>query len=327
MTPAGTGCDAPIVLLITFNRPAETSRAIKALAKCKPPQVLVCSDGPRPDHPADSMQIRQVREAISREITWECSIEWLQRGQNVGAKQHITESISKACEISTSVIVLEDDVIIDPSTYAFFKEMLVRYARDEQVMGICSWPGLQSRHVPDSPYDYFFSRYFSPWGWATWRRAWSPHTVDQPVDFKRLSRELRAIGGFSLPVRRFWARLYAKAERSLHTWSHGWQLRVWRAGWLFIRPYANLSRNEGFGPNATMTVNESHFMADLRIEPLPHPLSHPPLIRRSSAIDKQIERLTSGAGWLLEVKLLVKRLLLTVGTARCHLQRAGGSAW
>ena len=69
-----------------------------------------------------------------------------------------------------SLIILQDDMVAAPQFLDFMNEGLRRYAPDVRVGAIQGF----DYGAGNGPGRLFFNRFFSPWGWATWRRATWP---------------------------------------------------------------------------------------------------------------------------------------------------------
>jgi len=80
------------VLLLVYNRPETTRRAIDHLARVKPKQLFIAADGPKPSR-EDETKCKQVR-AILADITWSCKVQRLYRKENLGLEKSISSALT-----------------------------------------------------------------------------------------------------------------------------------------------------------------------------------------------------------------------------------------
>jgi hypothetical protein len=131
--------------------------------------------------------------------------------------------------------------------------------------------------------SYYFSRYYHPWGWATWRRAWSLYDVDI-----RRWPEVKRQGGFpfeSWIEKRFWSTVFDRLHSGeIQTWDYQWLFAMLCHSGLSAVPRTNLVTNIGFGPGGT------HYTADHPFARMtPGSLStieHPEVMVRNAAADR-----------------------------------------
>jgi hypothetical protein len=151
-----------------------------------------------------------------------------------------------------------------------------------------SAPNFQEKKWGNS--DYYFSKYPSNWGWATWRRAWRKYNSELP-DLEKFTE----YGGgafdqllLSLPEKRYWLKFFHGLKKGKYTyWDAKWVYAIWRAGGVSITPNINLSSNIGFGVNATHTKikDTGH---DLTIGQLSRPIKHPTEIAIAHGADNYL---------------------------------------
>ena len=82
------------ILLMTWRRPLETSKVIKALSLIKPENLFISSDGPKPGNHIEVQKVLETRATIQREINWKCNIHWLRQEGNLGCKLGCTTAIN-----------------------------------------------------------------------------------------------------------------------------------------------------------------------------------------------------------------------------------------
>lgn len=162
------------LLFLVFNRPGSTRQVFEAIRQAKPSKLYVAADGIRPDTAGEEAKVQKVR-AIATNVDWDCEVKTLFRDQNLGCKIAVSSAITWFFEHEEEGIILEDDCLPNQSFFKFCDQMLSEYRNDSRIMMISGTNYLFNQYVGDS--DYFCSRYFAIWGWATWRRAWKHYDI------------------------------------------------------------------------------------------------------------------------------------------------------
>jgi hypothetical protein len=170
----------PVVIFI-FNRPHYTEQLVHALAVVRPARLFVIADGPRN---AKDIKLCEQTRAVIDHIDWPCTILKRYSTSNSGCRESIPNGLNWVFDQVDSCIILEDDCIPQPSFFHFCEELLSRYQYDERVMTI-------GGHRSDGPNEldsesYYFSKYPSVWGWATWKDRWANVNWNSKVLLKEI---------------------------------------------------------------------------------------------------------------------------------------------
>ena len=276
------------VLLIAFNRPAQTKQVVDAIVNSGATNVFVAIDGPRHTHPDDSAKCAEVRSLIDN-TPWPGTITTLFRPKNLGCREGVSGAISWFFDHVKEGIILEDDCLPNPTFFRYAEELLEHY-RDDPRVGMISG----STFFPlqkDSPYSYTFTLYPHIWGWATWKRAWN-HYDKQLASWEQSDclDTLAAVSGGSRSFVRFWTKLLdAVKTGEIDTWDYIWSFSFWRAGFLSVSPGVNMIENTGFSSDATHTRGKPLGKAFRpAATPVLFPLNHPTEVLP----DYRLERLT-----------------------------------
>ena len=276
------------VAFLIFNRPDKAAPVFRAIAKARPPKLLIIADGPRPDSPGDAEKCRLTR-AVVEEVDWDCDVSTNYSETNLGMNGRTVSGLNWVFESVDEAIILEDDCLPDPSFFRFCDELLDKYRHDERVMMISGDNYMRGRRV--TPYSYFFSHYTGTWGWATWRRAWQ--YLDINMDFWPTLREgalLEQMLG-SKTYAAFWRHALDRvASGQISSWDLNWLFTCWAHHGLSVVPSANLISNIGFGPKATNLVKVNPRTANLPTTEMIFPLQHPPFMTRNREADDFLSR-------------------------------------
>jgi hypothetical protein len=249
----------PPVLLIAFNRTNTLEEVIRALAPVAPPRMYVAADGPRAHVAADQARCTAVR-ALLTNLPWKCEIATRFPNSNAGCARGVSGAISWFFEHEEEGVILEDDCVPDASFLGFAAELLDRHRNDTQVMSISGTRMARSR--PEQQESYRFSRYFSAWGWASWRRAWQRFELDLGDWRSKCVSYGVPSDHMSRAARRGWSRRFDEVVPSSrhthvhtapHTWDFQWTFAHFRYRGLSALPKVNLVTNIGAGADATHT--------------------------------------------------------------------------
>jgi hypothetical protein len=243
------------VLLLGFNRPALMEVVLGRLREVQPRALYVAIDGPRPGNAEDIKKVQACQDLVLT-IDWPCEVHTLFQDRNLGCGLGVSTAISWFFTQVEHGIILEDDIVPDPSFFAFCAELLDRYENDERVFAISGCNVVPQCEITSPEMPYRFSRIPLVWGWATWRRSWELHELDisnwrRKLPLRRLFRRF----GLSPNLAAFWATEFELTGRgNIDTWD--WQLTcaALSADQLTATTNINLVENIGFGSQATHTI-------------------------------------------------------------------------
>lgn len=276
----------PPIVLFSFNRPQETQAVLAQIALVKPAKLYLVADGPRSDHPVDTILCNQVRDIISK-LTWECQIYRLFFDANQGCRQALIQGLNWVFENESTAIILEDDCVPDPSFFSFCQELLDYYQDNPRIMSIGGY-----RYLPDdiqNTESYCFSRYTQSWGWATWKRAW--HLMNtEPKTWDDVSQSTWLESYLAKPQHiSYWKYIFNQMQKGLNSWDYAWAYSCWRNNGFTIHPKVNLISPIGFGKNATHNTDTKHPAAFRKSYAMPFPLTHPKEISTKEVVENWIE--------------------------------------
>lgn len=277
------------VLLVVFNRPEHTARAFARIREMQPPKLYVAADGPRAGRADEAERCAAVRR-IATAVDWPCELHTLFQPENRGCKLGVAGGIDWFFAHEEEGIIIEDDILPDPTFFRYCDTLLERHRGDERV-ALISGANLVPAALPGGA-SYRASRYLHIWGWASWRRAWSKYDVTAagwgtPAARRKLHDTLN---GRSDAIR-YWAGQFdAVAAGRIDTWDYQWILAAWLNDMVALMPDRNLIENIGFGADATHTVGEpTGAFAAMRIAPMTFPLVDPATLVPDPDLDRQVE--------------------------------------
>jgi hypothetical protein len=273
----------PVVLLV-FNRPAETARVFGAIREARPAQLFIVADGPRVDHASDHALCDEVRRIVEQ-VDWPCEVLRNYSDKNLGCGVRPATGITWVFEQVEEAIILEDDCLPHPTFFRYCQELLERYRDDERIMHIAGNNSLVRSNKGE--FSYYFSLYPHCWGWASWRRAWRYFDFDMRL-FSEVAAEQWLDCIFSdKNASKYWFRKFAEVYGShkTHIWDYQWTFACWTCSGLSILPNKNLISNIGFGIEATHTKYADSPYSLMPVSPMEFPLRHPPFVIRDAQAD------------------------------------------
>lgn len=251
--------DVPI-LFLTFNRLDTTIQVFEKIRFVKPTKLYLASDGPRVNKTGENEIVDDIRKWIIKNIDWQCEIKTLFRNENLGCKIAVSNAIDWFFKSEEFGIILEDDVVPNKSFFWFCREMLIKYQNDERIMMIGGTNYFLETSQNNE--DYFFSKQYAIWGWATWKRAWSLYDVD----IKTWRREIKPEQlDYFTPLKsvvKYWTYNFDLIQnKKIDTWDIQWVYTCLTNYGLTIIPHKNLITNIGLdGAHADGSITDSHFL-------------------------------------------------------------------
>ena len=292
------------VLFLVFNRLDTTKQVFEAIRQAKPPRLYIAADGARETKDGEVEKVNAVRDYITSNIDWECEVKTLFREENLGCKYAVSGAIDWFFKNEEMGIILEDDCLPSLSFFWFCEELLVRYKDDLRVGQVS---GFNRLGEVKTDYDFFFSKYPSIWGWATWRNRWilySPNPV--LYDEVKKNKLFDLIFGFNESKRRL-SDVNMAIKGETNTWDYQWGFTMYINGFKSIIPSKNLISNIGFGKDATHTNTKNPFTSLIKFE-IPDISNVPPYIIKIKTFENAIKT-NSNSNYFFKAYFIVKKLL------------------
>ncbi len=233
------------ILFIIYNRPEYTKKVFEAIKKAKPEKLFISADGPRSDRVGDVGLCEETRKIIDG-VDWKCEVKILFRDKNLGCRLGVSSGISWFFEHVEEGIILEDDCLPNESFFYYCEILLEKYRNENKVMMIS---GSNPATSIEGENDYFFSRFYHIWGWATWKRAWEKFDISIST-WPKLKKENFLDGIFKnnlknkIFIERMFDDVYGNEKCSV--WSLQWTYACLVNGAFAILPKQNLISNIGF---------------------------------------------------------------------------------
>ncbi len=243
------------VLLIAFNRPQHTKKVFERIKKYEPTQLFVAIDGARTNRKEDIAKVNKVKKETIEAVDWDCNLKTLVRQHNVGCTIGVTSAIHWFFEHVQAGIIIEDDCLVHASFFDFCTEMLARYEGNEKVFHI-NGSNLTYSAI-DTP--YYFSKYNSVWGWATWKEKWE-QIKQYPTTYENVLKKNKNYT-FKWREKKRWKSIFKlEVEQNRETiWDFQYTYYLWKLNGISVTPSKNLVSNIGFDVDATHTFTDNFF--------------------------------------------------------------------
>ena len=162
--------------MIAYNRPDHLTVLFERLREVQPKRIYFAVDGPRKNKDADADKVGQCKD-LAHSIDWDCEVITNFQESNLGCGLGVSTAITWFFENEERGIVLEDDIIPDPSFFSFCAELLQRYKLDPEVFAVSGCNFVPPNQISTSG-SYRFSQVPHIWGWASWRDRWAQYQLD-----------------------------------------------------------------------------------------------------------------------------------------------------
>lgn len=275
----------PVAFLI-FNRPDTTEMVFEEIRRARPPKLLVVADGPRSDKLGEAEKCKAARAIVER-VDWPCDVLTNYSDTNLGCKRRVSSGLDWVFDNVEEAIILEDDCLPHPVFFRFCEELLERY-RDDERIGMISGDNFQFGSKR-TLYSYYYSHFYTIWGWASWRRAWKKYNVTMPLwpEIKNGGWLDDVLG--DPKVVKYWEQIFESVYRGeINTWDYQWSFACFVNNYLSVIPNVNLISNIGFGGDTTHTSDTTDKRANLPTQEMFFPLKHPPHMIRDTKADEFI---------------------------------------
>ena len=245
------------ILLLTWKREKEIGLIINKLRKINAVNIYVNSDGYKlkEHNKKEKDKILKTRNAIIKNINWECKLNLNFNNNNLGCKDSVINAINWFFKNEPYGIILEEDCIPNESFFYFCAHLLDKYINYENISCITGVNFQNGQKTTNS--SYYFSKYNHCWGWATWKKSWE--LFDKNMTFWPLMKSQNSWiidNSMSQEERNYWENIFdISYNNGIDSWAYPWLASLWYANKLTVTPEKNLVSNVGFDGLATHTKN------------------------------------------------------------------------
>jgi hypothetical protein len=257
---------API-LLLTFNRPAQTMQVLERILAAKPEKLYISQDGP----PLQGKESWQKLRILLQQIQFDGELILWFSNTHLGCKKAVSSAITAFFEKEEKGIILEDDTLPSPNFFRFCDELLTKFEQNPTI-GMVS--GNNKKGFLENGCSYETVPYCNAWGWATWKRAWQLYDIEM-----KYWPELGRSNPFNLAHQNLSQHKFSQYQQTkdgkIDTWDYQWEGSMLFHGLACIVPARNMIQNIGFGEDATHTFVENQTDYNFLNRSVDFPLIHP----------------------------------------------------
>lgn len=297
--------DIPI-LYIVFNRLDTVQRTFPVLQAVKPSKLFIAADGPRANREGEAEKCKQVKEYVTSNINWECTVQTLFREENLGCDKNVSSAITWFFNNVEMGIVLEDDCLADLTFFPFCRELLYKYKDEPKVMHIAGDNPVQYSKLPNHE-SYYFEPIQHCWGWASWARSWKHFTFELD-DSYRIVLETNEYFKNKRTKEQWTNILNRLLSHEIEWWDCKRSLQILKLNGLCINPRNNLVQNIGMNSGVHFEGNDSKAEGRPAI-PMEFPLVHPRKLKFNYTQIKKLQNLGKDDPKIIQyIKKILKKL-------------------
>jgi hypothetical protein len=259
-------------------------RVLEVIKKYKPLKLFIANDGYRENVKGEKDKVIELREKMTQFVDWDCELEILFSNKNLGCKIAVYNAVNWFFKHVDFGVILEDDIIPNLEFFDFCNEMSSRYSANERVLSICGYNPLPYLNIKDS---YYFSKYFSSWGWATWSHKW--FKIDLNFEgFKILDdKQLKTMYPSFIERKIRLKKIRDSIKGNNNSWASPWNFTHQLNNAYAIIPKVNQIKNIGFSNEFSTHTKENFidkFFMDLVVKEISLPLIHTKKVKEKKVL-------------------------------------------
>ena len=272
------------VLLMTYRRPENTKYILNLLKKFNQKNIFVFNDGIKQStHSKDQKATRKYILDFKKKN----KIQVIFPKKNLTQKNNLPYALKQVFKKNDKAIIIEDDCIPNKSFFKFCHSLLEKYNYDNRISQISGNNFLNfSNYKRRNDESYFFSKFTSSWGWATWKSRWE-NVYDKNMKlWPKVKREKWLIDILQDEnAYKFWTKyLDRRFKLQDDDWDKPWTYINFINNRLSIFPSKNLISNIGDDDKAIH--KNPRKWNKLKLENMKFPLKHPQIFSQDINVDK-----------------------------------------
>lgn len=172
-----------VIALTAWNRPEYTKKVLESLEKVRKPKPIYLVAYIEPGN-------EEVQRLFDN-VGFECEVT-VNKGRR-GSVDNTKAVMQRAFELSNRVVKLEDDTPLAYDALYYFSWGLKTYKDDTEIFSVCGY-NRNENAVEESRHDKVFRfKWFTPWGWATWKNRWDRVVKNWPKSDKGWDKYLHHV--------------------------------------------------------------------------------------------------------------------------------------
>ena len=290
---------APVILFV-YNRLDHTQGVIDTLTKnllAVESELYVFSDAAKSKKGLD--KVNEVRNFI-QDKSWHSKfkkVTIIEAEKNKGLAKSVISGVTKIINEYGKVIVVEDDLVLNPYFLNYMNDALNFYENKEEIWSISGY-SFPMKSLEKYPHDVFYSYRGCSWGWATWKDRWN--LVDWEVkDYRNLSQDSEWIKRFNRGGGDLFQMLTNQMEGKIDSWAIRWCFAQSNLEKYTVYPKISYLGNEGcdgsgtncgFEGNNTSMIERENYLCKFETLKIEKKIAREFYLYYTDTIDKKIVR-------------------------------------
>lgn len=251
------------IAIFCYKRESHLLKTLRFLLQCpefSQSPVFLFGDGPRSD--AEINAVDSTRKMALSMLPAHTKAYF--KKDNIGLSRSISDGVSKVLSEYSSVIVIEDDLIVHPLFLRFMNDALTAYKNDNSIFQISGYMfPLKTEEANILGNSVFAVPYITSWGWATWADRWQLFDLSCP-GWESMQNDVSARYRFNANNNYdYWDMLRRKQMGLVDSWAIAWYYAVFSHAGMTIFPPMSLVQNNGFDGSGS---NGNRFVSNYGVQ-------------------------------------------------------------
>ncbi|MCK5823182.1 MAG: glycosyltransferase family 2 protein [Bacteroidales bacterium] len=239
---------SPIALFV-FNRPNHTQKTIDTLIlnpEVSTSDLFIFCDGPKKNSNDEELgNISEVKKIIESDCVQKhfSKVTIKHQDKNIGLANSIKYGVSFVLNEYNTIIVLEDDLVLSSNFINYMNHALFKFCDSDKIMHVGGYTPPVKIPIKD---DFYFLRFASSWGWATWKRAWEKYENSGEKLLNMLIQNNQTKKFDFNGAYPFTQMLKDNISNKINSWAINWNATIFLNDGLGVYPKKSLVNNIGF---------------------------------------------------------------------------------
>lgn len=180
------------VLIPTLNRHIHFKRCVESLSKCthaEKTDLFIALDYPLSESHWEGYET--IKTYLPK-IKGFKSIQIIKRQKNFGASENIQCARKMIFETYDRIILSEDDNEFSPYFLQYMNDGLEFFRDNKKIVAINGY-NIPTTSINDYSYEYYLSKYFSCWGYATWADRNCCEMIENKDAYKEIKNDRKLL--------------------------------------------------------------------------------------------------------------------------------------
>lgn len=160
--------------------------------------------------------------------------------KNLGLRRNVEQSVSRILENHSSVIVCEDDVIVDQEGLKILDFFLDKYDKNDKVAHVSIYNRVPSSDITH-PEDFWrYSNIPETYIWGTWKTKWVYYDDDLTKNLRKLKlKKIKSKVGTWIGAITWKIHIWEAKAGVVDSWAYRWVTTIWLNDFLCITTNKN----------------------------------------------------------------------------------------